>query len=192
MSGSGEGVVTTRRLLDRSMVRGRYSDGLVRETDGHIENSTANVFRILAEIAVMEGAVGARQQGTKPAEMFRGAWLPGLCHKHYTQAAFMPWNLKSHWSRKRLDALIRASSRGGSFFDEEAVRELAAGFVHGGYLGRKDEGKLTGEWIVFAVYGGTNYYLTLGRHGEDEAIWHRAKACAAEFPELKILNEGFR
>jgi len=66
----------------------------------------------------------------------------------------------------------------------EAARELAAGFVQGGYLGRKDEGKLTGEWIVFAVQGGTNYYLTLSRHGEDEAIWHRTKACAAEFPEL--------
>jgi len=184
-----DGVFTTRRLLDMNTVRGKYSDGLVREIDGHVENSTANVFRIMAEIGVMEGAPGARPQGTKPAEEFRGPWLRGLWHKHYTQAAFMARNLQLHWSRARLDALIRASSGGRPFFDEQAARELASGFVQGGYLGRKEDAKLTGEWIVFAVKDGVNHYLTLGHHGEDEAIWNRAKACAPQFPDLEILAE---
>jgi len=81
-----DGVLTTRRLLDRDMVHGKYSDGLVGEIDSHVEKSTANVFRIMAEIGVMEGAQGARPQGTKPAEPFRGPWLHGLWYKHYIQA----------------------------------------------------------------------------------------------------------
>jgi ribosomal protein L22 len=46
----------------------------------------------------------------------------------------------------------------------------------------------TGQWLVFARHDETNYYLTLGLHGDDEEIWKRCRACAHEFGELKILR----
>lgn len=49
---------------------------------------------------------------------------------------------------------------------------------------------LTGEWsIIFAEHDGRKYYLTLGMHNDDAAIWQRCKACSSQFPELAILRE---
>ena len=44
--------------------------------------------------------------------------------------------------------------------------------------------KGTGEWIIYARLDSTNYYLTLGVHGDDEAISRRVRNCLNEFPEL--------
>jgi len=55
---------------------------------------------------------------------------------------------------------------------------------------RPAESATTGEWIVFAKQDDEAYYLTLGAHTEDdEAIWRRCKACASEFPGLRIIQE---
>jgi hypothetical protein len=58
-----------------------------------------------------------------------------------------------------------------------------------GYSDRARNSKLTGEWIIFAKHDDRNYYLTLGVHGDDAAIWDRCRSCADEFPELAILRE---
>jgi hypothetical protein len=53
---------------------------------------------------------------------------------------------------------------------------------------RASTATLTGEWIVYAVHEGRNFFLCLGRHGDDEAI--RAKIdtiCRTEFPFLSDL-----
>jgi hypothetical protein len=49
-------VITTKWLLDRATVTGRYSAGLVRELDAHVDNGAANIYRIIGEIAALEGA----------------------------------------------------------------------------------------------------------------------------------------
>ena len=48
---------------------------------------------------------------------------------------------------------------------------------------------MTGEWIIFAKFNGTNYYLGLAGHSkskdEDEALYAQVKAyCSFEFPFL--------
>jgi hypothetical protein len=73
---------------------------------------------------------------------------------------------------------------------EQLSREVSQRFVHDAYLERGSNSKLTGEWVVFAKQDDIAYYLTMGRHTEeDEAIWRRCKACAAQFPCLRILQE---
>lgn len=73
---------------------------------------------------------------------------------------------------------------------EDAARELGQRLVPDGYMERARNAKLTGEWIIFAKQDNVAYYLTLGNHAEkDEAVWRRCKACAAEFPELQIIQE---
>jgi hypothetical protein len=172
------------------MVTGRYSAGLIREFDAHVEDGTANIFPIFEEIGALDGSKTAKPSRTKPAGQFKGRWLKGLWHKHYPQARFMAANLKLHWTPDRLRRLIMNSFGGREFFDEQAARDLSKGFVQGGYMERGSEGRLTGEWVVFAKQDDVNYYLTLGIHTEDdEAIWCRCKACAAEFPGLRIIQE---
>jgi hypothetical protein len=177
-------------FLDNAMVTGRYSTDLIREFDAHVETGTANIFQIFDAIGALEGAKTARPSRTKPASEFTRRWLKGLWHKHYTQARFLAKNLEQHWKPDRLHRLVIESFGGREFFDEQAARELSHSFVHGGYLDRSNDGRLTGEWIVFAKQDDVAYYLTMGAHTEgDDAIWRRCKACAAEFPGLRILQE---
>jgi hypothetical protein len=133
-----------------------------------------------------------RPSRTKPARQFRGKWLKRLWHAHYTQAHFVVRNLECHWTHypDRLRRLVIDSFGGREFF-EQAARDFSKGFVQG-YIQRGNEKKLMGEWVVFAKQDGVKYYLTLGTHTEDEAIWRRCKACAAEFPDLRILQEDRR
>ena len=83
---------------------GRCSAGLIREIDAHVENGTANIFPIFEEIGALDGSKTARPLGTKPADEFKGRWLKGLWHKHYTQARFIRKNLEIHWKPDRLAA----------------------------------------------------------------------------------------
>jgi hypothetical protein len=176
--------------LDRAMVTGRYSAGLVKDFDSHVDNSTANVFPIFAEIASLEGAKASKPSQTKPAAEFSGKWLKGLWHKHYPQAQFMRKNLTNHWTPARLTELLD-SFRSRPLPTEQLAKELAQRLVPQGYLERAKESGLTGEWIVYARQDDVAYYLTLGNHVEgDEAIWRRCQACAAEFPTLRILQEN--
>lgn len=182
-------VASTKWHLDRAMVTGRYSAGLVRELGAHFENETANVFPIFGAIAALEGAKSARPSRTKDASPFdRHKWLKGLWHVHYTQAQFMRRNLELHWKPvHRQNRLIKDSFDGWELW--QAVRDFSKRYVEG-YLQRGDDNELTGEWVVFAKQDGVNYYLTLGTHKkEDEAIWRRCKACAPEFPGLRIIQE---
>jgi hypothetical protein len=56
MSENSRFIATAKWYLDNAMVTGRYSAGLIREFDAHVENRTANIFPIFAEIATLEGA----------------------------------------------------------------------------------------------------------------------------------------
>lgn len=181
-------MINIKWFLDKATVTGCYSAGLVRELDAHIENGTDNVFQIVDQIKALEDPKADRSLRTKPAQLFKGRWLRGLWHQHYTQAQFMLKNFQLHWTFNRLQRAIIESSGNREIFDVQACKDLSRRMVDG-YLERGRAGELTSEWIVFAKQGDVAYYLTLGVHGDDEAIWHRCKACAAEFPELDVLRE---
>ena len=156
MSDDKSFVASAKRYLDPSVVTGRYSAGLIGEINAHVENETANIFPIIEEIGALDGSKNARPSRTKPAGQFKGRWLKGLWHKHYTQARFMLTNLKRHWTPDRLRCLIM-----NSFGSPEFSEDLSKGIVQG-YWERGSEGRLTGEWLVLAKQGDVNYYLTLG------------------------------
>jgi hypothetical protein len=171
------------------LVTGRYSSLVADQLTAHVANRSANIFQIIAEIAALEGASTAKSSCTKPSREYRGKLLNGLWHKHYPQARFITANLLLHWKRCDLLELIKSSYARREFFDEQAAKDLVYRFVCEGYAERSSSGKLTGEWIVFAEQGGKKYYLSLASHSEDDsAIWSRCKACAAEFPELEIIQ----
>jgi hypothetical protein len=145
---------------------------------------TIDAFGVYDEIGQMEGSDPPRRTGTKPAEPLRGE-LRGLTHKHYklSSLASFALNQKNHWKREenqsKLDEII------GEFFEHGHAGKLAHELVLGAHTGRHASARMTGEWIVYAVVPGMNYYLTLAIHGEPDAdVKQRVRSCFVEFPEL--------
>ncbi|MCO7255257.1 hypothetical protein KSI86_13925 [Dickeya oryzae] len=56
------------------------------------------------------------------------------------------------------------------------------------YLRRSQEKKLTGHWIIYAIYKGENYYLSLAKHTDDESEI-RTQIDAICVPEFPFLND---
>jgi hypothetical protein len=178
----------TEEMIALRIVSGRYSRGFVREIDDHYENRTLHVHMILDEIAALEGVAAAKPSNMKEATPLRRHPLQGLWHKHFMQPAYIGKNLENYWTPERLEQLEREVPRDRwiHYFAIEGYSRRAGNAPPSEGL---QQPALTGEWIVFARHQGLNHYLTLGRHGEDEEIWKRCRACAPEYPELSILQE---
>jgi hypothetical protein len=166
--------------LDAVMMTGRYSTLLASELDAHIRNRSLHSHLITDEIAALEGALRTSQTKKKRGKRFGGKWLKGLWHKHFFQPSYMLENLKLHWTEQRIKE---------TFGEQMSIDEVIHHFV-GGYAARAGLKRLTGEYFIFAKQDEIAYYLTLAKHNEDdEVVWRRCKACAAEFPQLSILQE---
>lgn len=176
--------------LKRQVRSGAYSSILLADVALHLERGTENIHSILDEIGALEGAPFSRPSRTKAEARFEHPPLKGLWHKHYQQVSVssLAKNLRNHWGRGRSHKLIRERFFTGEEVTEEMVGRFADDLVNGGYRERRAASKLTGEWIVFARHEGANYYLTLGAHGDDDAIAARVRACASEFPHLPGLR----
>ncbi|XQE65783.1 hypothetical protein ACOAPY_14055 [Pseudomonas sp. P3C3] len=121
-------------------------------------------------------------------------------HKHYTSAAFLGANLYNQWfegyGRKHqlLAAEIEKVSPLGSVVEDEndawqKAGRIAHTFTMDGYQRRAGRQQLTGEWIVYYIHNGMNYYLDIAFHEEaktperERQLYERLKAgCAWEFP----------
>ena len=175
-----------RENLDLHVVTGRYSTVLVQELAGMFERRSGNVFAIFDEIAVLEDAQGARPSLTKPAAMFVRPPLTELWHKHYHQASFLPQNVLNQWRANDFAAQAEMAARDAAFPQDKLMGALIHEFVLSGYRQRSESHRLTGQWIVYARRRDVNTYLTLGTHGDDDAILKRVLASAAEFPDLDL------
>jgi hypothetical protein len=150
----------------------------------HMRQRTQSVFSICDEIGQMEGSDPRRPTGTKAAQPLVGPELAPLIHKHYKTSSLPDFmlNIENHWKRRhnraepqRIEDEVRRGGHTG-----KAAHEI----VIGGYEARHGADQMTGEWIVYALIGGVNYYLTLATHNEpDSAVRERVRACFAEFPE---------
>jgi hypothetical protein len=172
-------------FLDLNVIGGRYSSLLVEQLVAMREHRSGNTFAIIDEISVLEGAPNARPTNTKPAKPFSGPVLSGLLHKHYFDAAFIPQNIENQWRSSDLDERCRVALTDPSVPDEKKAGYLAHDMIINSYVIRSQSNELTGEWIVFAQLEEVNYYLTLGKHTEDDKdILARALSCCNEFPQL--------
>jgi hypothetical protein len=178
-----------RTLLAPNITTGKYSTVFVRDVAACLENGTTNVATIFHAIGSLEGAHKNRPERTRPPSLFRRPPLKGLWHKHFHQGTIpsLALNLQNHWNG-RLDQLIGEHFHIGEVVTQEAVSSLVHDLVIKGYEDRGRAGRITGEWIVFAKQDGINYYLTLGVHGDDDAIAKRVRMCAAEFPHVSVLE----
>lgn len=118
--------------------------------------------------------------GTKTATPFQRAPLIGLWHKHYFTAAYVPKNLTK---RKPLNDLVGAVTGVGGATPTIATIAMT---IHRSVVEMDENGKLTGEWMVFLPRAGTNYYLCCGKHNDDEQklLDRIIKECTRDFPSL--------
>ncbi|WP_065932482.1 hypothetical protein [Pseudomonas sp. 28 E 9] len=156
-----------------------------------------NKFSVLDEIAFLEKTATSRPTGTKAAEKFRGPILGRFWHKHYFDAYHLPENINNRWfggfakKQRLLQAMFRGILLAEDDTDMDSYREAVANrishsFVYGAIEERKKRGALTGEWLVYYVHDGLNYYLDLADHSsldDQQGLFDRLKdGCAWEFP----------
>lgn len=165
---------------------GKCSQLMRNQLAEHMRQRTQSVFSIYDEIGQLEGSDPRRRSGTKPAQQLVGPELAPLMHKHYKTSSMPDFilNIENHWKRRNNRAdrqRIEDEVRNGGH-----VGKAAHEIVMGGYEARHGADQMTGEWIVYAVRDGVNYYLTLAAHDEpDSAVRARVISCFAEFPELQ-------
>jgi hypothetical protein len=153
------------------MRSGQYSVCLAVELACHLVGRGYNVYAIYDEISFLEGS-DTRSSRTKTAAQFMRPPLRGLWHKHHFQARFIPKNMNLEMIKPGAIEAVFVPYLGQNV-DEFAGR-MAHEMVIGALSHRADEQKLTGEFIVYERQeNGSNYYFTLGSHGDYKAIRRR-------------------
>ncbi|EKK5219814.1 hypothetical protein PN551_001266 [Cronobacter sakazakii] len=156
-----------------------------------------NPFVIADEISCLEGNFLRGESRTKPPTMFnRKPYLRGLWHKHYRGSGIdvMARNLQialKNYGLPRLEAEVERIMKSGEerYFTAKDAALVAHEAVTENWLRRSNEQKITGHWIIYATHEGENYYLSLGRHTDDEAEIRRQieSTCLYQFPFLSEI-----
>ena len=171
-----------------NIISGRYSWLFVFNLMMLEKNNGITPFSIIDEIKSLEG-VGSKQQ-TKPASEFKGIHLKGLWHNHFFAAhpSVIANNISNHIAFGKLKKIAEKvfDQKKSPVVTKEMVNEFSHKVVVESMEERASNGKLTGEWIVFAKHQGQNYYLCINTHeAEDENIAKNIKtACLPQFPFL--------
>jgi hypothetical protein len=141
---------------------------------------------ILSSINNLEA--GEPRSGIKPAKAFKKPPLKGLWHKHFFSAHFLATNISLALGKSGLEKLVQKvmDPKKSSIVTREMINELAHRVTHEPVENRDKQGKMTGEWIIFAKHDGKNYDLCLNTHDAgDQFIYDRImQHCVGEFPKL--------
>jgi len=137
---------------------------------------------------------------TKQAKQFRGSHLCGFWHKHYMNggAASLAQNVKNALNEYGIpffeQQMAEAQAAGEKrFVTKEDLPEIVNDVLTNNLARRRSEGKMTGEWIVYAQHENQNFYLSLAKHNDsDQEIRERIeRICVREFPFLKnVLQQS--
>jgi len=168
-------------------VPGRWAWLFVLTLKLHEDTQGTDPFAIVEEIKSLEGK--GQAPGTKPPTVFKREPLKGLWHKHFFSAQFLPKNLLLQLAGGRLRAKVEdiGDPKKYPVVTKDMIDELAQEIVEGTYESRANEGKLTGEWILFSKHAGQNYYLCIANHGSgDQEIFDMISTIGyRQFPFLE-------
>jgi hypothetical protein len=150
-----------------------------------------NIWAILDEVKQLEKDTG--ESRTKPATRFSNSGpLKGLWHKHFVSMDLRSMVLNIQNNAKSQGFLVDTAhlfehNEGDPlrYLSENDIPKIAADFV-GHYARRGNAKRLTGEWIIYAIYEGLNYYLCIANHDtpEEKILNDIHSVCAVEFPFL--------
>lgn len=177
----------------------RFSSLLVIQIYAAFMSRTEDPFRICHEILCLEGKSLRGESHTKPPTMFnRKPYLKGLWHKHYQGVGVpsMAQNLRNSLKKygiPYIEEKLEESKRTGvtHYLTEEDAKKIAHQVVTEHYTRRSLDKEMTGHWIIYTTIQEKNYYLSLGKHTDDEAELRNMieKSCSDEFPFLSSVLE---
>lgn len=177
----------------------RFSSLLVMQIYTAFMSRTEDPFRICHEILCLEGKPLHGGSHTKPPKMFnRKPYLKGLWHKHYQGVGVpsMAQNLSNSLQKygiPYLQEILEESERTGvtHYLTEEDAKKIAHQVVTEHYMRRSSDRKMTGHWIIYTTFEEKNYYLSLGKHTDDEAELRKMIeiSCSYEFQFLSSILE---
>ncbi|WP_137806713.1 hypothetical protein [Pseudomonas sp. G(2018)] len=151
-----------------------------------------NPFAVLDEIDYLEGITKASR--TKSEAQFKKPPLFPFWHKHFFSAQHLIKNVGIRWNmlnggNRDLDKMINDVVIQYGEDQNSWPGYLAHQLVIGGLTDRAERG-LTGDWLIYAKYENSNYYLDLATHEEgvgDQAntLFKKLKnGSQSEFPFL--------
>lgn len=147
---------------------------------------------VVAEMDWLEKMPWSSVTKTKRHLRFSGPTLGKLWHKHYMTTDHLIKNIEKYWeSEKRKDEVqaikeVMKQSTVSNLSDGDLWKisgEIAVK-IGGAYYSRASERKLTGEWLIYGVWEGKNYYMDLGVHaelGDEQALFDRVYTGSQEF-----------
>jgi hypothetical protein len=171
---------------------GRYSSLLMANLFGGFKAGSINPHMVAHEIQALEAE---KRTGLRLSSEFRHPPLKGLWHKHYMQSgiASLARNVQrglNEYGIPYLKEKVREAEAAGElrFFTAKDAAPIAQDAVGGNWKRLQDDDDITGEWVIFAIHGGQNYYLSLGTH-DKSAHGHLRDLidaiCCIEFPWLQ-------
>ncbi|MBS0300091.1 MAG: hypothetical protein JSR32_09235 [Proteobacteria bacterium] len=172
----------------------RYSILLVLGLFGGFKSGHLNPAKVIHEIEALEG-IGTSSQ-LKPATLLKDPPLKGLWHKHYLEDGLSATakNIKKGLDKYGVPLFIERIREAQEASEERYVsiedcKLLADDVTQGNWIRLANSKKLTGQWIIYAKYGGKNYYLCLGMHdsGDHNLRNQIDTLCCQEFPFLTTL-----
>ncbi len=165
-----EALTEVRLWLDLKRRIGRYAHGFLAKLAVNSANHLLHLHAVYDEIGKLEGTDITPSMTKKPRQM--RSQRHGLWHKHYFQPSFMPRNLIDETEQMYKDGrweAIFAPHYGKYIY--EFIDQVSHEMVIGAYQRRVRDRRITGAFIVYERQAdGSNYYLTLGKHGEWDAI----------------------
>lgn len=173
-----------RCRLKVKLSTGFCSDFLVRQIARHycgIGERFADAIEFYHGSTILD-TIELMENGKLNGREFTKSGLIGGLYKEHHSALSQASSITTNISNGLNEGAIRAAQKrsGGSL-------SAFLNALHSEIISRKKKaGRLTGEWIVFAKIGETNYYLCLATHnegkGQGEIIYYKITSALQEFP----------
>lgn len=170
-------------------VRERICWLLLADMSINLDVNGISPFSISDQIRHLESVAG-RGSHMKKATQFMYPPLYPLWHQHYFSAHFFARNIYEEFKRGGSgEKIIREifDPRKSDVVTEDMIKEMSHRTTIELFEKRANENRSTGEWLVFAEYGGEKYYLCMATHAtSDHAIYEKLKlVCRMQFPFLE-------
>lgn len=181
-----EQLASFKKMYVHGELASRMSDLLLFDTYVLDVEFGVSPHDVLKSIENLEA--GEPNSGIKPATKFKNPPLKGLWHKHYFSAHFLLQNISLALGKNGLEKLItEVFEPSKPIITKGMIEEVAHRAITEQVERRDAEGKITGEWLIFAKHAGKNYYLALNTHGAgDQFIYDRIMThFSKNFPDLQ-------
>lgn len=156
---------------------GKYAHCFLAELAVNSFDRSFHIYAVYDEIGKLEGADATPSITKKPRQM--RAPLRGLWHKHYSQANSIVQNIIDETEKMQRDGRWDEMffPHYGKYL-HEFIPEISYRMTIEAYARRAQDYRITGDFIVYERQAdGSNYYLTLGKHGE----WNSIRARVDEY-----------